>query len=78
MGLEVLPEKAGGSVSMARKREAIWKAWQGAKRRIDELEEKTEEAEKRKRDGAVDVEAAELEPKKTKGRLGSRGRKGDK
>ena len=77
LGLEVHPERVGGMVSMAKKRAAIWKAWDAAQRRIDELEEKSGEAEKRKRD-AVDVEAAAKlgpEPKK-KSRLGSRGRQG--
>ena len=80
LGLEVHPERVGGMVSMAKKRAAIWKAWDQAQRRIEELEEKSGEAEKRKRD-AVDVEAAAKlgpEPKnpRTKGRLGSRGRQG--
>ena len=77
LGLEVHPERVGGKVSMAKKRVAIRKAWDQAQRKIDELEEKSGEAEKRKRD-AVDVEAAAKlgpEPKK-KSRLGSRGRQG--
>ena len=77
MGLEILPERVGGSVSMAKKRAVIGKAWDKAQRRIDELKEKSREAEKRKQD-AVDAEAAaELGPEpKKKSRLGSRGRQG--
>ena len=61
LGLEVHPERVGGKVSMAKKRVAIRKAWDQAQRKIDELEEKSGEAEKRKRD-AVDVEAAAKQP----------------
>ena len=76
LGLEVHPERVGGMVSMAKKRAAIWKAWDQAQRRIEELEEKSGEAEKRKQD-AVDVEAAaKLGPEPKRSRLGSRGRQG--
>ena len=49
LGLEVHPERVGGMVSMAKKRVAIRKAWDQAQRKIDELEEKSGEAEKRLR-----------------------------
>ena len=78
LGLEVHPERVGGMVSMAKKRVAIRKAWDQAQRKIDELEEKSGEAEKRKRD-AVDVEAAAKlgpEPKKGSKLSRSRGRQG--
>ena len=74
LGLEVHPERVGGMVSMAKKRVAIRKAWDQAQRKIDELEEKSGEAEKRKRD-AVDLEAAaKLGPEPKKGSKLSRSR----
>ena len=69
---------------MIRRRDVIWAAWQEARRKISDHQEKNE-AEKRKRDGAVDLEAeaAKDEPKKeakkARGQSGgreTRGRRG--